>query len=115
MIPSDPNAITVIAVPNTPSGVEMLERFRRDQLRNTAIAWATPAAAFLAAALFSAFGWALGISLASLAFLLSGAAAPGLTAVFFLRRRKARKIAESLPQLAAARVLLKGKGPDGAR
>lgn len=115
MIPHDPNAISVIAVPSTPNGVEMLERFRREQLRNTAIAWATPAAAFLAAVLFSGVGWTLGLSLASLACVLSGAAAPGLTAVFFLRRRKARKIAESLPQLAAARVLLKGKGPDEAR
>lgn len=111
-MPHGPNAISVIEVPRTPNGVEMLQHFRREQLRKTAIAWAVPAACLTAAALCNVIGWTLPTAVAAVSFVISGALAPGLTAVFFLRRRVANQISETLPQLASARLL--GRGRDGA-
>lgn len=113
MMPRGRNAISMIEVPHTPTGVEMLGEFRRKQLHNIAVAWAVPAGSLVAMFLFAAFQWIFPIIGAGLICGISGALAPGLTVVFLLRRRVARQVAGKLPQLAAARLLSKGREGDG--
>jgi hypothetical protein len=107
MAPSDPaNLITVPRVANTPSGADELEAFRRQQLVNTAIAWAVPVISLAATLLFDGLGLGAATGLAALALALSGGAAPGLTFVYWMRRRKALWISECMPQLPRARLRL---------
>lgn len=97
-------------VAHTPAGANELEIFRRQQLKNTGIAWAVPGAALLLTLLLDALGARGATSLAAIAMMLSGAAAPGLSFVFWMRRRKARQLVEGMPQLPSARLQLRS-GP----
>jgi len=116
VIPSDPStAITVPQVASTPAGANELELFRRQQLINTGIAWAVPAVALAATMVFDALGLGAATGLAALVMGLSGGAAPGLSFVFWLRRRRARHLAEGMPQLPRAQLRLRlgaGRRPD---
>lgn len=114
MYPSDPStAITVPRVASTPSGANELEIFRRQQLRNTGLAWAVPAISLVGTLLFDALGLRAATGLAALVLALSGGAAPGLSFVFWMRRRKAARMAQDMPQLPRAQLRIgPGRRPD---
>jgi hypothetical protein len=105
VIPSDPStSITVPQVANTPAGANELELFRRQQLINTGVAWAVPAVSLIATLLFHALELGVATGLAGLVAVLSGSSAPGLSFVFWMRRRQARHLVEGMPQLPRAQL-----------
>ena len=104
--PPPPLAIEYPLVPHTPAGVDELEAWRERQLGYAGISWAIPLGGFALALLFDALGWPALTGPVILVTTLSAAAAPGLTVVFLLRRRKARLLAEEMPQLPRARLRL---------
>ncbi len=104
-----PADFAVPAVAYTPSGAEELRAFRRKMARQTGLSWLIPIGSLLASVFFAAVGLQGLAGLLIIAAAVTVMFAPGLTAVFMIRRLKAGRQMMQLPQLPAARLRL-GKG-----
>jgi hypothetical protein len=98
--------IAVPEVARSPMGVEQLRAFRDQMIGRIVLAWVIPLVAIVATLAADRLGHRGITAIFGLIAVVSGALAPGLTAVFAMRSIKAGVRMRELPSLPAARLHL---------